>query len=99
MRKEPKMPGKEARNISQRSWDFLAPSVMAGSSRAWSTRSKVIAAHDVGKVLNPTLLAGQVEGAVHMGLGHSLSEEFVVDNGVPVTTTLKSLNIIPDRKS
>jgi selenium-dependent xanthine dehydrogenase len=57
--------------------------------------AKVIAAHDVGKVLNPTLLAGQVEGAVHMGLGHSLSEEFVVDNGVPVTTTLKSLNIIP----
>src|SRR5664280_991294 len=56
---------------------------------------KVIAAHDVGKVINPTLLEGQVEGAVHMGLGHSLSEEFVVSNGVPVTTTLKSLNIIP----
>jgi xanthine dehydrogenase molybdenum-binding subunit len=56
---------------------------------------KVVAAHDVGKVLNPTLLSGQVEGAVHMGLGHSLSEEFVVDGGHPVTTTLKSLNIIP----
>jgi selenium-dependent xanthine dehydrogenase len=57
--------------------------------------AKVIAAHDVGKVINPTLLEGQVEGAVHMGLGHSLSEEFVVAGGVPVTTTLKSLNIIP----
>jgi selenium-dependent xanthine dehydrogenase len=57
--------------------------------------AKVVAAHDVGKVINPTLLAGQVEGAVHMGLGHSLSEEFVVDGGYPVTTTLKSLNIIP----
>jgi xanthine dehydrogenase molybdenum-binding subunit len=56
---------------------------------------KVIAAHDVGKVINPTLLSGQVEGAVHMGLGHSLSEEFVLDGGYPVTTTLKSLNIIP----
>ena len=56
---------------------------------------KVIAAHDVGKVLNPTLLAGQIEGAVHMGLGHSLSEEYVVADAVPVTTTLKSLNIIP----
>jgi selenium-dependent xanthine dehydrogenase len=56
---------------------------------------KVIAAHDVGKVINPTLLSGQVEGAVHMGLGHSLSEEFVVDGGHPVTTTLKSLHIIP----
>ena len=57
--------------------------------------TRVVAAHDVGKVLNPTLLQGQVEGAVHMGLGHSLSEEFVVEGGVPVTTTLKSLNIIP----
>jgi selenium-dependent xanthine dehydrogenase len=56
---------------------------------------RVIAAHDVGKVINPTLLEGQIEGAVHMGLGHALSEEFVVEGGVPTTTTLKSLNIIP----
>ncbi len=56
---------------------------------------KVIAAHDVGKVMNPTLLEGQIEGAVHMGLGHSLSEEYVVSGGVPVTETLKSLHIIP----
>ncbi len=58
---------------------------------------KVIAAHDVGRVINPTLLEGQVEGAVHMGLGHSLSEEYVVKDALPVTTTLKSLNIIPPR--
>ncbi len=57
--------------------------------------AKVIAAHDVGKVINPTLLEGQVEGGLHMGLGHSLSEELVLEGGVPVTQTLKSLNIIP----
>ncbi len=56
---------------------------------------KVIAAHDAGKVLNPTLLEGQIEGAVHMGLGQALSEEYVLAGGVPVTTTLKSLHIIP----
>jgi selenium-dependent xanthine dehydrogenase len=56
---------------------------------------KVVAAHDVGRVINPTLLEGQIEGAVHMGLGHALSEEYVVQGGVPVTTTLKSLHIIP----
>jgi selenium-dependent xanthine dehydrogenase len=56
---------------------------------------RVVAAHDVGRVMNPTLLEGQIEGGIHMGLGHSLSEEFVVQDGVPVTTTLKSLNIIP----
>jgi selenium-dependent xanthine dehydrogenase len=56
---------------------------------------KVIAAHDVGRAINPLLLEGQIEGAVHMGLGHALSEEFVVEGGVPVTETLKSLHIIP----
>jgi xanthine dehydrogenase molybdenum-binding subunit len=56
---------------------------------------KVIAAHDVGRAINPTLLEGQIEGGVHMGLGQALSEEFVVIGGVPQTTTLKSLHIIP----
>ena len=57
--------------------------------------AKVIAAHDAGRVLNPTLAEGQIEGGVHMGLGQALSEEFVVEDGVPATTTLKSLHIIP----
>jgi xanthine dehydrogenase molybdenum-binding subunit len=56
---------------------------------------RVVAAHDVGKVINPTLLEGQIEGAVHMGLGHALTEEFAVEGGVPVSRTLKSLGIIP----
>ncbi len=72
---------------------------------AWATQvailddegrlAKVLAAHDVGKAINPTLLEGQIEGGVHMGLGHSLTEEFVVRDGVPATMTLKSLGIIP----
>jgi selenium-dependent xanthine dehydrogenase len=56
---------------------------------------RFVACHDVGKVLNPTLLEGQIEGAVHMGLGHSLTEEFVVEGGHVKTDTLKSLGIIP----
>jgi aldehyde oxidoreductase len=56
---------------------------------------KVVAAHDVGRVINPTLLEGQIEGAVHMGLGHALSEEYVVEDCFPQTETLKSLHIIP----
>ncbi len=57
--------------------------------------ARVVAAHDVGKVINRTILEGQVEGGVHMGLGQALSEEFVVERGVPLTDTLKSLGIIP----
>ena len=38
---------------------------------------RVVAAHDVGKVLNPVGARGQVEGAVVMGIGFALTEEFV----------------------
>ena len=57
--------------------------------------ARVVAAHDAGRVLNRTLLEGQVVGGVHMGLGQALSEEFVVRDGVPIIDTLKSLAIIP----
>ena len=56
---------------------------------------RVIAAHDVGRVMNRTLVEGQIEGGIHMGLGGALTEELVVRDGVPVTDTLKSLGIIP----
>ena len=36
---------------------------------------RVVAAHDVGRVVNPALCEGQIEGAVHMGLGYALTEE------------------------
>jgi len=56
---------------------------------------RIVAAHDVGKALNPVLLRGQVEGGVHMGLGMALTEDFDTVDGIPVTDTLKSLGIIP----
>lgn len=55
---------------------------------------KVIAAHDVGKVMNPTLLEGQIEGAIHMGLGYALTEDFVVEDGVIKNDTVKSLHVL-----
>lgn len=38
---------------------------------------RVVAAHDIGKVLNPVGARGQVEGGVVMGIGFALKEEFV----------------------
>ena len=59
------------------------------------TIEKVVAAHDVGKAINPMLCEGQVEGAVHMGLGYALSEDFPCDDeGRPLNMTLRSLDII-----
>ncbi len=57
--------------------------------------ARVVAAQDVGRAMNPTLLEGQVEGGVHMGLGLALTEAFVTEGGIPLTTTLKSQGILP----
>ncbi len=56
---------------------------------------KVVAAHDVGKAVNPLLCEGQIEGSVHMGLGYAMTEGFPCDpDGRPLNTTLRSLDII-----
>ncbi len=38
---------------------------------------RMVAVHDVGKAANPTDAAGQIEGAMVMGLGAALMEEFI----------------------
>jgi len=49
---------------------------------------QVIAANDVGKVVNPLGLQGQVEGGVVMGVGNALTEHFIVEDGRIVTDRL-----------
>ena len=41
----------------------------------WITVPKIWIAHDIGRALNPTLVRGQIEGSVYMGLGEALMEE------------------------
>lgn len=59
---------------------------------------KVVAAHDVGKVMNPVLLEGQLEGSIHMGLGFALTEEYKVEGGVPQNLTVNSLGLVRARQ-
>jgi CO/xanthine dehydrogenase Mo-binding subunit len=44
---------------------------------------RVVAAHDVGHVVNPKSCEGQVEGGVVMGLGYAFTEDFPMDGGYP----------------
>ncbi len=44
---------------------------------------KVVAAHDIGRAINPLSAEGQVEGGVAMGLGYALTEDFPLKNGIP----------------
>ena len=43
----------------------------------------VIAAHEVGKAINPAMAKGQIYGGVMMALGYALLEEFEIKNGIP----------------
>ncbi|MGL4392651.1 MAG: selenium-dependent xanthine dehydrogenase [Fusobacteriaceae bacterium] len=45
--------------------------------------TKIIAAHDVGKAINPIAVEGQIEGGVVMGLGYALTENFTLTKGIP----------------
>ncbi|MEI7761625.1 MAG: selenium-dependent xanthine dehydrogenase [Comamonadaceae bacterium] len=58
---------------------------------------RVVAVHDAGRVVNPALCSGQIEGAVHMGLGYALTEELECENGMPVTFKLKEIGVLRAR--
>jgi xanthine dehydrogenase molybdenum-binding subunit len=55
---------------------------------------RVVAAHDVGRAINPKACAGQIEGGVHMGLGYALSEDFPSTNAVPDSLLLRDCGIL-----
>ena len=54
---------------------------------------KVLASHDVGKALNPLALEGQIEGAVVMGVGYALRENFATERGIPKQQKMASLGL------
>ena len=56
--------------------------------------NKIIAAHDAGKIINPNLFEGQIQGSIHMGLGYAISEELVLENGKPKSTKLRDIGIL-----
>ena len=47
------------------------------------TIKKMVAAHDVGKAVNPISVEGQIEGGVVMGMGYALTEQYELDHGIP----------------
>lgn len=45
---------------------------------------EMLAAHDVGKAINPLSVEGQIEGGVVMSLGYALTEQFPLKEGKPL---------------
>lgn len=64
------------------------------------TLEKVIAAHDVGRAVNPLSVEGQIEGGVVMSLGFALTEDYPLVNCKPTakygTLGLFRANKVPD---
>jgi CO/xanthine dehydrogenase Mo-binding subunit len=56
--------------------------------------AKVTAAHDAGRIINPTLFEGQIEGSIHMGLGYAISEDLPYEGGRPKSTMLRKCGIL-----
>jgi len=59
------------------SYSAAVVEVEVNPDTGWITVPKVWIGHDIGRVLNPVLARGQVEGGVYMGLGEALMEEMV----------------------
>jgi xanthine dehydrogenase molybdenum-binding subunit len=77
-------------------FSYAAQLVIA--DKATGEIEKVVAVHDVGRAVNPTLCEGQVEGAVHMGLGYALTEDFPCGpDGKPEHMTFRQLDILRPR--
>jgi xanthine dehydrogenase molybdenum-binding subunit len=49
---------------------------------------KVIAAHDVGRAINPLTLEGQIEGGIVMCIGYTLTEHYIQEDGKPWTNVM-----------
>jgi xanthine dehydrogenase molybdenum-binding subunit len=58
---------------------------------------RIVAAHDVGRAVNPALCEGQIEGSIHMGLGYALSEELPCRDGMPQTFKLREIGVLRAR--
>lgn len=85
-------PGSEVKDqITHYSYGYAAQLVILNED---GKITKVVAAHDAGKIMNPTLFQGQIEGAVHMGLGYALRENLPMKNGYLESDQLKDCGVL-----
>ncbi len=84
-------------------WASHAAEVEVDTGLGTVTVTRYVAAHDVGRAINPFALEQQIEGGVVMALGAVLGEELLVDSGtgLPVNPNMldyRALSIqdVPD---
>lgn len=83
-------PGSAEESVTHVAYGYAAQVVILDDS---GNVSQVVAAHDVGKAINPMLLEGQIEGGVVMGLGYAFSEDLPLEGGHLINTRYGKLGI------
>jgi len=58
------------------------------------TLMNLVAAHDIGKAINPALLEGQIYGGMAMGAGYALYENFPLINGKPQVSNFNKYYVL-----
>ena len=53
----------------------------------------MVAAHDVGKAVNPLSVEGQIEGGVVMSMGYALTERYPIDENCRPTVKFGTLGL------
>lgn len=85
-------PGDESKEIiTHYSYSYATQVVVLNEEGKIDT---IYAAHDAGKIINPSLFEGQIEGSIHMGLGYAISEDLELEEGVPKSTKLRKCGIL-----
>ena len=54
---------------------------------------RIVAAHDVGKAVNPISVEGQIEGGVVMSMGYALTERYPIDENCRPTAKFGTLGL------
>ncbi|MDP2644508.1 MAG: xanthine dehydrogenase family protein molybdopterin-binding subunit [Desulfobacterales bacterium] len=54
---------------------------------------EMVNAHDVGIMINPMAVEGQLQGSIHMGTGHALTEDIIIKDGLVMNPDLLEYKI------
>jgi CO/xanthine dehydrogenase Mo-binding subunit len=76
------------------SWAFQVAEVQVDTDTGETRVDRVTAVVDAGRIVNPLLARGQVEGGIVQGVGFALSEEHVCRDGRPANANLAD-TVIP----
>jgi aldehyde oxidoreductase len=76
--------------ISHFSYGFAANLAVLGKT---GRLEKIYAAHDGGRIINPMLFEGQIEGGVVMGMGYALSEKLPLKDGRLTSDRMSKLGL------